>query len=119
VDGTYNGPEGDERAIPAFYQTYAVGHHKPMVLSETSALYNTSNPTGASEADIKSTWMDQVLDPANAVRYPQLKMLNWFEHLKSEQENYGIIDWRATYNPQVLDALRAHLTAGPYLFAPN
>jgi hypothetical protein len=118
MDGTYDGPEGDERQVPSFYREFATGHHKPMVLSETSALYNNSRKAGASNQAIKSAWMDQVLTPSVVTRYPELKMINWFEQLKSEQEHYGVVDWRATADPQALQALKAHLASGRYLFAP-
>jgi hypothetical protein len=120
LTGTYNAAQ-DERGVPDFYNAYAVGHHKPLALTETSALYNSSNPSGATELTIKNAWMDQVLATTNASRFPQLKMVNWFEHQKYEQEDYGLIDWRSTYNPDVLNALRQHLTASPaqFQFAPD
>jgi hypothetical protein len=118
ITGNYVAAE-DERGVPNFYAAYAVEHSKPMALSETAALYNASRTDGASELDIKTAWMDQALSPANRSDFPKLQMVNWFELAKVEQENYGLIDWRATYNPDVLAALRRHLSASPgqFLFA--
>lgn len=115
ITGTYDGAE-DERSVPDFYQAFAVAHHKPMAISETGALYNQSKPIGASELAVKSAWMDQALSPANAVRFPQLKMENWFEYQKQAQEDYGVIDWRATASPTVAAALGQHLKASPGQF---
>ncbi len=119
LTGTYSGPV-DETGVPDFYTAFAVGHNKPLAISETAALYNASNSSGASELSIKSAWMYQVFGPANGKAFPKLKMVNWFEHEKFEQENYGLIDWRATYNPDVVQAFGQHVTAssGQYLFAP-
>ena len=116
--GAYEGAQ-DERAVPNFYAEYALGHHKPMVLSETAALYNPDR-AGTAETAVKSAWMDQVLNPDNVSACPQLKMINWFEYEKKEQGINGLIDWRATAAPSVLAALKNHLAAvpGQYLFAP-
>lgn len=118
--GTYNGPEGDERSLPDFYDTYAVGHRKPMALSETGSLYNVSRQDGASEAATKCGWMDQVFDPAvSGTRFKFLKMENWFEFAKFERERYGLVDWRATSNPTVLSCLRRRVGTSRFLFAPE
>jgi hypothetical protein len=109
INGTYNGVAGDERALPNFYQEFAVGHKKPMAISETAALYNTSVPSGASEASIKKAWISQVFNPADATRYPELKMINWFEFRKPEAEDHGIVDWRATFNAASLAQLKTDL----------
>ncbi|GIG29377.1 hypothetical protein [Cellulomonas marina] len=100
----------DETAVPDFYATYAT--RKPMALSETGALYNTDATGGADELSIKSAWMDQVLGLGD--EFPRLKMVNWFEHLKSEQEGYGVVDWRATSNPAVLATLQGVLSVPRY-----
>jgi hypothetical protein len=112
LTGHYRGANGDDTAVPDFYATYAVGHHKPMALSETSALYNDGQAgRGASNAAIKTDWIHQALDPSFATRFPLLKMENWFEYVKSEDGITGVIDWRATADPQVLATLRAALTS--------
>ena len=44
---------GNDTTIPNFYLTWAVRHRKPMAISETAALYNTSQAgLGASELAI-------------------------------------------------------------------
>jgi hypothetical protein len=118
LSGHYNGANGDDSATPNFYTTYAVGHHKPMMISETSALYNEARAgTGDTEVAIKSDWIAQVFDPAVAHRFPLLKAVVWFEHEKNENGIDGVIDWRATQNAQVLTALQRALSSGRFLFA--
>jgi hypothetical protein len=114
MDGTYNGSDGDQRALPSFYQEFAVGHRKPMLIAETAALYNPSDSTGASESSIKIAWINQVLDPANARRYPYLKMVNWFEIKKSEAVDHGVVDWRSSFDPSTLKDLQSHLKTKQY-----
>ena len=110
LTGHYHGANGDDRSVPDFYATYAVGHHKPMALSETSALYNQSQAgLGAANLRIKQDWIGQALNPAFATQFPLLKMENWFEFVKPENGISGVIDWRATADPQVVAALRAAL----------
>jgi hypothetical protein len=117
LTGKYNGLNGNDSMIPDFYATYAVGHHKPMALSETSSLYNEAQAGhGASNLELKSNWMGQVFDKANEKRFPLLKMENWFELEKQEEGIAGTVDWRATTDPQVLAALRAALTSR-FIFA--
>ncbi|HEX5479456.1 MAG TPA: glycosyl hydrolase [Dehalococcoidia bacterium] len=111
ITGNYNGLNGDERAVPDFYTVYAAGHHKPMAITETAALYNTTRPDDA-ELAIKQAWWDQVFAPDVAKDYPQIKMINWFEWRKSETEVGGAtIDWRATSTPALTQAFRAALPA--------
>ena len=51
-------------------------HQKPMVITETSAMYNPSNPSGQSDFQIKSIWWQQVFnvqgDTTNVSAYPSL-----------------------------------------------
>jgi hypothetical protein len=117
MQGAYAGSAGDERGVPDFYNQYAVRHGKPMVLSETGAMFNQARADGAAEAAIKCAWMDQVFDPVNASRFPLLRMQNWFEHRKVERERYGPVDWRATFQPAVLACLKRHLDARRFVFA--
>jgi hypothetical protein len=96
LNGTYAGSNGDERAVPDFYAVYAIGHHKPMAITETSALFNTAQ-SGADEFAIKQDWWRQVFAPDVQRDYSQIKMINWFEWRKSESEVGGAtVDWRAT-----------------------
>lgn len=47
-----------------FYESYCEDgtHNKPMVITETSAMYNPSNPGGQSDFSIKSNWWQQVFN---------------------------------------------------------
>lgn len=69
------------------------------------------------ELAIKQAWWAQVLDEANHDRFPQLKMLNWFEWNKYEPEVKADVDWTVTTNPAVreafTDALPEWLSFGP------
>jgi hypothetical protein len=118
--GTYtgNGLYEDQSALPDFYQAFALGHGKPMAVTETGALYNETPPQpGATELDVKTAWVDQVYSAAARTAFPQVKMVNWFEVRKYESEASGIVDWRATANAAVLSALTARVSTGAYVFA--
>jgi hypothetical protein len=119
ITGRYSGDNGNDTAVPDFYQAYAVGHHKPMAISETAALYDEANTgTGASEAAVKDDWISQVFNPAVPSQFPGLAMVNWFEHQKPENGITGVIDWRATINPTVREHLQAALRDGHYILLP-
>jgi hypothetical protein len=117
--GTYNGNGSyeDQSAVPDFYQGFAVGHGKPLAVTETGALYN-ENPAkpGATESAIKSAWIGQVYGSNVESTFPQLKFVNWFEVRKFESEANGTVDWRATANPSVLEVLRGAVSGGQYVF---
>jgi hypothetical protein len=118
--GTYtgNGRYEDQSALPDFYAGFAVGHAKPLVLSETGALYNETPPQpGSSEYDIKAAWVSQVYGDATRSAFPLLKLVNWFEIRKYETEAKGTVDWRATANASVRDLLRSSVSGGGYLFS--
>jgi hypothetical protein len=121
LSGTYNGASGDDRGLPNFYNIYSEVHGKPMAIPETAALYNTSIDTGDSELDIKRAWWRQVFSPEVALKFPDIKLINWFEWRKPEAEVGGaIIDWTATINPTMRDAFVSDLSAQPQLiFAPG
>jgi hypothetical protein len=117
ITGRYDGGQGDERMVPNFYQVYAVGHHKPFAISETAALYDLANAgTGASELQLKSDWIHQVYNPAVRAEFPDLGLVNWFEHEKYENGIQGMIDWRDTVNPDV-KAVLLQATSTGYVFA--
>ena len=100
---------GINNPIPNFHDIFAKGHNKPMMIAETSALYdpNNVNGGGASEAEIKKAWIKQVYnlsDPGGAsltVDLPMLKAICWFSQLKYEQEVNGPVDWRLNSNQEV------------------
>ncbi len=53
-------------------------------------------PFRTGEAILKQAWWQQVLDPALLTSYPGIKMINWFEWIKPENEAGGsLIDWRS------------------------
>ncbi|MDQ0754301.1 hypothetical protein QFZ61_000288 [Arthrobacter sp. B3I4] len=121
LTGTYNGAGGNDLDVPDFYTEYGAGRGKPVAIPETAALYATSAAeTGANELDLKSAWWKQLFDPAIPQRYPQLKMINWFEWNKTETEVKGTVDWRAAGSPETrqayVNALPSWFTfAGPTL----
>lgn len=117
LTGTYNGAGGNDLDVPDFYTEYGAGHGKPVAIPETAALY-APGAAGADELALKSAWWKQLFDPAIPQRYPQLKMINWFEWNKTETEVKGTVDWRAAGSPGIrqayIDALPSWFTfAGP------
>eukprot|EP00775_Hariotina_reticulata_P009966 gene9966-10121_t len=93
ITGSYVGPEGDSRAVPNFYDMFCVIRQKPMIITETAAFYNTCNLGGrgcqdgtsnAREFAIKQAWWRQVFGDSTAVRFPQIKMINWFDIIKPD-----------------------------------
>jgi hypothetical protein len=103
LTGTYDGAGGDDRAVPDFYATYGVQHHKPVAIAETAALVNTSRNMSRQLA-IKQAWWRQVLAADIPTRFPDLKMINWFEWDKYEVQVHARVDWTATVNPAVREA---------------
>lgn len=109
LTGTYNGVGGDQRGLPDFYHVYAEVHGKPMAIPETAALYNTA-AAGDAELDIKRAWWQQVFSEEVAHRFPEIKMINWFEWRKPEAEiQNAVVDWTATLDPAIRGAFVADL----------
>jgi hypothetical protein len=104
LTGGVTGAHPDQSATPDFYAVYAEERDKPMGIFETAALYNPE-ADGPSEAELKSAWWRQVVDPAIREDFPRLAMVNWFEWRKEEPEVGGIIDWRLTGDPELARAL--------------
>ena len=94
--------------LPDFYATYGVGQHLPVAVTETSALYNPSR-AGASDLAIKRAWWGQVFASSVPKDMPDLKMINWFEWDKFEQQTNSRIDWTATTVPAIRKAFTAAL----------
>ena len=102
---------GGAATVPNFHEVYAVGHSKPMMIAETSALYDPHYTKGgtASEAEIKNAWVKEVYnltDDNNAKLpedLPRIKAILWFSELKYEQEVTGDVDWRLNSNQEVTD----------------
>lgn len=108
LTGNYAGANGDDTLLPDFYQVYGHDHGKPVAIPETAALYNPA-AGGAAEIDIKRLWWEQVFSPDTAAKFPNLKMINWFEWDKNEVEVNGRIDWTVTNSPSIRDAFTAAL----------
>jgi len=107
LTGAYDGKGGDDTALPDFYTTYGEVHGKPVAVPETAALYNPE-VGGAGELEIKQAWWEQVFAEEVPERFPQLKMINWFEWDKHEAEIDGEVDWTTTNTP----AIREVFTTG-------
>jgi hypothetical protein len=101
-----------------FAAEYIEGPGKPAMI-ETAALFDAARTEGATELEVKSAWWDQVLSPETEAQHPGIGMVLWREVERPEAEADGaVIDWRATEDPEVAAALRAHLdpdtaTLGP------
>ncbi len=108
LTGNYNGANGDDSLLPDFYGVYGKDHNKPVAIPETAALYNPA-VGGASEAEIKRAWWEQVFGAQTHAQFPNLKMINWFEWDKNETEVNGRIDWTITNTPAIRDAFTAAL----------
>lgn len=116
LTGTYNGAGGDQRGLPDFYRIYAEGHGKPMAIPETAALYNTS-VGGHAELDIKRAWWRQVFGDEVARRFPDIKMINWFEWRKPEAEiGDAVVDWSVSFDPAIREPFVNDLPAQALLF---
>ena len=117
ITGNYNGSNGDERDLPDFYELFGEQHGKPIAIVETAALYNPNRP-GPDALEIKRAWWNQVYNPELRARFPQIKMINWFEWDKFETEINGRIDWTLTYDPEILNVFLADFNPDDYRFAP-
>lgn len=112
--GQWGDANGITGTVPNFHDVYAIGHNKPMMIAETSALYDPSNIKGggASEVDIKKEWIKQVynLNDSSNIKLseslPKVKAILWFSQLKYEEEISGDVDWRLNSNQQVIDYYR-------------
>jgi len=99
-----------------FYARWADGHAKPLAITETAAFFRPS-VGGASERQIKTTWLAQVFDPATLRSFPRLRLVNWFEWRKFEAEVEDTVDWRITANDELRDAFVA-AAQGPFHLGP-
>ncbi|MCF6174615.1 MAG: hypothetical protein L3J71_02485 [Victivallaceae bacterium] len=103
ITGTYNGFSGDETMIPNFYQIYAVDKGKKMLIPETSALFIPSLGPADIESQIKTEWWNQLFSPASRAQFPEIKMILWFEWVKTEPSAGGnVVDWRITTISEVI-----------------
>lgn len=118
LTGNYNGLNGNEAALPDFYELFYHGHNKPIAIPETAALYNTARP-GTVELAIKQAWWKQVLNAELLSAYPGIQMINWFEWEKQENEIGGdVIDWRALGSPEIAAQFQLDLPVDHLVFSP-
>ncbi len=118
LTGRYDGTAGDERAVPDFYATYAVGHGKPMAIPETAAFYRPALATGAGELALKRAWWRQVFSAETLERFPQIRLVDWFDQRKFETEVNDVVDWRLTGQARLASAFLADLPPA-FRFAPE
>lgn len=97
--------------VPNFHDVYAVANDKPMVIAETSALYNPV-VGGATNAEIKNQWVAEVYNLTNNdymkidESLPKVKAILWFNQYKLENEVGANIDWMLTSDQNVIDFYR-------------
>jgi len=102
-----------------FHDLFAAAHGKPMMIAETSALFDLGDTKkgGASEVEIKCEWIRQVYNITDDTQprldrdLPLLKAIFWFSILKREEEVGGMVDWRVSENPQVVECYRLAVSA--------
>jgi hypothetical protein len=70
------------------------------------------------DLNIKRAWWEQVFDPTVHERFPQLRMVNWFEWKKMEPEVGAPVDWTVLENPTTQNEFTAALPDW-YRFAPE
>ncbi len=108
LTGAYNGSAGDDLGVPDFYQVYGEERRHPVAIVETAAIFTPSR-AGQSELAVKQAWWRQVFAEETHRRFPQLKMINWFEWKKFEIEINDWVDWRAAGSSAIRDAFIADL----------
>jgi hypothetical protein len=107
--------------VPDFYAMFCADpeRRKPMMIPETSALFNTERKDGAGEKEIKCAWISQIYhvgesnaeSPAIDRRFPKLKAINWFNHKKFENEVKAVVDWTVTSDPAILSGYKRAIEA--------
>ena len=108
---------GHGSAEPDFYATWAAGHHKPMAIVETAALWRPSGG-GASELAIKQGWWREVFSASTVEHFPDIRLIGWFDWKKQEAEVKDVVDWRVSANPTVTNAFFDDLPPDWLRFAP-
>ena len=106
LTGVYNGTGGNDSDLPDFYGEYADGRGKPLSITETAAFY-APDVDGDAELELKRDWWQQVLAEDLSDRFPQLKVINWFEWRKVEAEVGSEVDWTVTQDPETLAAFQS------------
>ena len=117
--GKWGSALGFGNPVGNFHDLYAVQHGKPTMVAETSALYDLGDTKkgGAPEAAIKCGWIRQVYNTTDESQprldrdLPHLKAIFWFSILKHEEEVGGMVDWRVSSNPAVVECYRTAVSA--------
>ncbi|BBE24496.1 hypothetical protein MN0502_33790 (plasmid) [Arthrobacter sp. MN05-02] len=117
LTGTYNGKNGNDSMLPDFYTQYGVDHGKPVAIPETASLVQ-ADIGDLRDLNIKRAWWEQVFDPAVHERFPQLRMVNWFEWNKMEPEVGAPVDWTVLENPTTKNEFTTALPDW-YQYAPE
>jgi hypothetical protein len=108
LTGTYVGTQGDSSAASDFYQVYGVDHAKPVAIPETAAMVvPRGDPVG--ELAVKQQWWRQAFSSNFTTRFPEVKMINWFEWTKDEPEVGAVVDWSAVNSAPSRAAFTADL----------
>ena len=108
LTGNFVGLAGDDSAVPDFYQVYGVEGGHPVAIPETAAIYTPSRG-GVDELTVKQEWWRQIFVSDFHERFPEVKMINWFEWNKYEIEINDDVDWRAANSPTISAAFKADL----------
>ena len=106
--GAYDGLGGDESGVLDFYARYAEDRDKTMAIPETAAFV-----TAATEPDlaleIKQGWWRQVYSPDMRTKFPQLRLVNWFNSDKPELESVDLVRWSVTTDERIADGFGTDL----------
>lgn len=99
-----------------FYGTYSEGHKKPFLL-QTSAFYSPASG-GASEADIKAGWWDQVVTTATSPGFAATAAVVWDERTSTRDTGVASISWLLTGHPEIAKAALERLKESPMVTGP-
>lgn len=92
LEGTYGMAPGAPQIN--FAKEYAADRGKRLFI-QTAALYDPEDPDSSEEVEIKSAWLNQLMDPAIAEEYPEIGMISWLDAVRTEPEAEGrTVDWR-------------------------
>jgi hypothetical protein len=121
---------GTTAPIPNFYAEYSVAYNKPMIIAETSGLYNLCdknkntagcNATSPQTTDyqVKKSWFDQTykLKGPNSIpaTFPNIKIISWFNWVKVESEAQGnTVDWSISRDKTINAAFKQKLNEKYY-----
>ncbi|KAJ3309574.1 hypothetical protein HDU76_003577 [Blyttiomyces sp. JEL0837] len=89
------------KTLHAFYQRFAAGKNKPMLLPESGSPFFVGQTPYYDEKTIKMGWWDQVLSDYTLQNYPLLQVVVNFEEAKSQ--NGFVRDWTLTNHTEILN----------------